>query len=182
VTNRTAAIRYARALFDVAVKEQADLSLAEGELTAFRALFDQHPELQKVLLNPAVPTPRKRAAVAQLVERAGVQAVVGRLLLLLAERDRLGILPEIIAAYRERLQQHQNIVSAEVTTAAPLSPERAQQIQQALAHATGRTVSLATRVDPSIVGGLVARVGGTVYDASVTSHLQRLKQRLQESV
>jgi F-type H+-transporting ATPase subunit delta len=88
----------------------------------------------------------------------------------------------MITAYRERLQQLQNVVRAEVTTAMPLPDDRAQQLQQSIARATGRTVTLSTRVDPSIIGGLVARVGSTVFDGSVTSHLQRMKQRLEESV
>ena len=70
MTNKTAAIRYARALLDVALKEQADLEQIESELAAFVDLFTQHPALEKVLLNPAVPVPRKRAAVAELTARA----------------------------------------------------------------------------------------------------------------
>jgi len=88
----------------------------------------------------------------------------------------------MITAFRDRLLERQHVVRAEVTTAAPLSAERARHIEQSIAAATGRTVNLSTRVDPSIVGGLVARVGSTVYDGSVTTHLQRMKQRLEESV
>lgn len=182
MTNRTAAIRYARALLDVSVKENADLSQIEAQLTEFHALFAQHETLSKVLLNPAVPTPLKRGLIAQLVERAGLQPVVGRMLVLLAERDRLAILPEMITSFRDRLLELQHVVRAEVTTSVPMSAERARQIEHSLAEATGRTVNLSTRVDPSIIGGLIARVGSTVYDGSVTSHLQRMKQRLEESV
>ena len=182
MTNRTAAIRYARALLDVSVKEHADLSQIEAQLAEFYALFSEHELLGKVLLNPAFPAPRKRALIAELVSHAELQPVVGRLLVLLAERDRLVILPDLITAFRERLQELQHVIRADVTTAMPLPPERAQQIEQSIARATGRTVNLSTRVDPSIIGGLVARVGGTVYDGSVTSHLQRMKQRLEESV
>jgi F-type H+-transporting ATPase subunit delta len=182
VTNRTAATRYARALLDVSVKEQADLSAIEAQLTEFHALFAQHETLGKVLLNPAVPAPRKRALIAELVARAGLQPVVGRMLVLLAERDRLVILPDMISAFRDRLQELQQVVRAEVTTATAIGPERAAQIEQSISGATGRTVRLSTRVDPSIIGGIVARVGSTVYDGSVTNHLQRMKQRLEESV
>ena len=181
MTNRTAAIRYARALLDVSVKEKADLSQIESQLTEFNALFDLKG-LRKVMLNPAVPAPLKRNLVSELVTRAQLQPVVGKLLVLLAERDRLALLPDMIAAFRERLLELQHVVRAEVTTAAPLAADRAQQIEQGLAQATGRTVTLSTRVDPSIIGGLIARVGSTVYDGSVTSHLQRMKQRLEESV
>jgi F-type H+-transporting ATPase subunit delta len=182
VTNRTAAIRYARALLDVALKERADPQAIEFELAAFGNLFKDHPTLDKVLMNPAVPVPRKRAAVAEIVKIAGLSSVTGKLLVLLAERDRLGILADLLAAYRERLLDHQKVVRAELTTAVPLAPERADHIKQTLARATGRTVTLTTAVDASLIGGLIARVGGTVYDASVTRQLQKMKERLRENL
>jgi F-type H+-transporting ATPase subunit delta len=178
VTHRTAATRYARALLDVALKEHGDLSQIESQLAEFVALISQHPELEKALLNPAVPAPRKRAAVVDLTTQAKVTGVLGKLLVLLAERDRLVLLPDVLTAYRERLQVLQNVVHAEITTATPLAADRTQSIEQSLARATGRTVRLSTRVDPAIVGGIVTRIGSTVYDGSVTNHLRRMKQRL----
>jgi F-type H+-transporting ATPase subunit delta len=182
VTNRTAAHRYARALFDVGVAEKVDLQAVERQLEAFIDLQNKHAALSKALLNPAVPAPRKRAAVAALVASANLTPVIGKLIVLLAERDRLVLLPEIFAGFRDRLLDHQRIVRADVATATPLAPERLAAIESSLAKATGRTVRLSTRVDPSIIGGLVAQVGGTVYDASVVRQLQRMKQRLVESV
>ena len=178
MTHRTAATRYARALIDVALKEHADLSNIEAQLADFTALIASHKTLEQALLNPAVSAPRKRAAVAELTALAKLQPVLAKLLVLLAERDRLVLLPDLLAAYRERVQAIQNVVQAEVTTAIELAPERTREIQERLAHATGRTVRLSTRVDPSIVGGAVTRIGSTVYDGSVTSHLRRMKQRL----
>jgi len=133
-------------------------------------------------MNPAVPAPRKRAAVAEAVQHAGARPIVGKLLVLLAERDRLALLPDLLAAFRDRLLAHQQVVRAEVTTATPLSAERAAQIQQSLATVTGRSVALATRVDPEVIGGLVARIGSTVYDASLATQLQRIRQRLTEGL
>jgi F-type H+-transporting ATPase subunit delta len=181
MTSRTAATRYARALFDVALKEHADLALVEEQLAGFAALLHEHPALGRVLVNPAVPAPRKRAAVGEIAERIRLSPIVAKLVLLLAERDRLVLLPELVTAFRHRLLEHQNVVRAEVTTAQPLDDERAQAIERSLAQATGRTVTLTTRVDPSLVGGLVARVGSTVYDASIVTQLQKLKQRLAET-
>jgi F-type H+-transporting ATPase subunit delta len=178
MTNRTAATRYARALFDVALAEKADLSALDQELAAFNGLLKQHPTLEKVLLNPAVPTSRKRETVAVLAERVGLHPVLTKLLLLLAGRDRLVLLPDLLETYRARLLEHQNVVRAEVTTAAPLAADRAQAIERSLARATGRTVALTTRVAPEIIGGLVARVGSTVFDASVTTQLEKMRQRL----
>ena len=182
MTTRTAANRYARALFDVGVKEQVDLQAIEQQLAAFVDLVRQHATLEKVLLNPAVPAPRKRAAVAALVKDAGFLPMVEKLLVLLAERDRLVLLPDLLAAYRDRLLDHQNIVRADVATAAPLAPDRANAIERSLAQVTGRVVRLSTRIEPALIGGVVARVGGTVYDASVSTQLQKMRQKLMEAV
>jgi F-type H+-transporting ATPase subunit delta len=182
VTNRTAATRYARALLDVAHKEQADLALIESQLSGVAGVFASHEALRKALVNPAVPLPRKRAAVAALVEQAGVLPVVARTLLLLAERDRLALVGDVAEAFSQRLLDLRNVVRASVTTAEPLAAERLDAIRAGLAAATGRTVDLSSRVDPAIIGGMIAKVGSTVFDASVTSHLQRIRQRLDASI
>jgi F-type H+-transporting ATPase subunit delta len=180
MTRKTAAARYARALFDIALKENADLDRIDQELSSFSDLLRTHQALGRSLLNPAVPVPRKRAVVTELAARAGVLGIVGKLLALLAERDRLVLLPDLLAAYRDRVLAHRRVVRAEVTTAAPLAPERARQIQQNLSAVTGRDVTLETRVDPSILGGMVTRVGSVVYDASVTGQLQKMREWLAE--
>jgi F-type H+-transporting ATPase subunit delta len=182
MTNRTAAIRYARALLDVAVKEKGDLQQIEAQLAEFVDLFKQYPTLEKVMLNPAVPVPRKRAAIAVLIARAKLTPVLAKLIALLADRDRLVLLPDLLTAYRERLLDHLKVIRADVTTAVPLPADRATAVEQSLAKMTGRTVTLATRVDPSIIGGVIARLGSTIYDGSVTTQLQKMKQRLVESV
>jgi F-type H+-transporting ATPase subunit delta len=182
MTNKTAALRYARALLEVGIKEQADLEGLERDLAAFVGLLSDHPTLAKVLLNPAVPVPRKRAAVVEVTTRMQPAPMVGKLLVLLAERDRLVLLPDLLASYRDRLLAHRNVVRAELTTATPLDSARAAAIEQQLARATGRTVTLRTRTDPAIIGGVVARIGSTVYDGSVTSQLARMKERLTEGV
>src|SRR5579872_3113008 len=176
MTNRTAANRYARALLDVAVKERADLDQIERELAAFGQLFAEYPTLEKVMLNPAVPVSRKGAAIAELTSRIGTSPMVTKLLVLLAERDRLVLLPDLLAAYRERLLDYQHVVRAQVTTATALGPDRALAIEQKLAQVTGRTVKLDTMIDPAIIGGVVARIGSTIYDGSVTRQLEKLKQ------
>jgi F-type H+-transporting ATPase subunit delta len=182
VTNRTAATRYARTLLDVGQKERADLDKIESDLSRFAALLESHESLRKVLYSPVVPAARKHAAVEALLQQLAPTPIVAKLLLLLAGRDRMPLLPDLLATYRQRLLDVQHVVRAEVTTALPISAETTQRIEQGLATATGRTVQLSTRIDPQIVGGMVARVGGIVYDASVTGHLQRMKQRLEESI
>jgi F-type H+-transporting ATPase subunit delta len=178
MTSKTAAIRYARALFDVALQEKADLEHTERELADFNSLIEQHQALKKVLVNPAVPVGRKKAAMAELTTLAGTSPIIAKLLALLAERDRLMILPDLLVAFRERLMTHRNVVRAELTTATPLADGRTRAIEERLARATGQKVALESRVDPAIIGGLVAKIGSVVYDASLTRQLQRMKERL----
>lgn len=178
MTSRAAATRYARALFDVAKKE-ADVQHAGRELSAFARLVEGNEMLLRTLTNPAIPVQNKRAVVEQLLARGGpLSPVVTKLLLLLADRDRLAILPELASAYEARLMEEARVVRAHVTTAIELPAERVNALRDGLARATGRQVQMETRVDASIIGGAVARIGSTVYDGSVTTHLQKVKERL----
>jgi len=108
--------------------------------------------------------------------------VLSKLIALLAERDRLVLLPDLLASYRERMLDHLKIVRVEVTTVAPIAADRATALEASLARMTGRTVTVVTKVDPSIIGGMVARIGSTVYDGSVTTQLAKMKRKLVESV
>ena len=180
MTNRTVAARYARALFDVSVKDR-DPQQVDAELARFSDLVDGHETLRRLLLSPALPTARKRAIVAELLVRLGeVLPPVSKLVMLLAERDRFGLLPDILRSYRARLRDHLGVVQAQVTTAKPLTPERTAAIKQRLADASGCKVSLTTNVEPELLGGVVARVGTTVYDASVVRHLERMRETFVE--
>ena len=182
MTDRAAARRYARALFDVSLKE-ADVEVVERELSTFVELVRQHRDLERIFLNPAVPAPRKRALMAELLARVGpIAQVVSKLLLLLAERDRLVLLPELVQAYRDRVLDHRGVVRAEVTTAVPLPPERVAVLRENLARATAREVLLEPRVDPALVGGAITRIGSIVVDGSVARQLERMKIRLAEGV
>lgn len=176
---RTAAAPYARALFNVAVQE-ADPVRAGEELKAFEALLDQHPSLRKSLMYPLVPAAAKERIVREICELCGFLPAVSNLLALLAGRDLISVVEEVARIFHLRLREYQQVVDAEVTTAVALTPDRAEAIASGLAAATGKRISLSTRVDPGIVGGVVARVGSLVYDGSVNSQLARLKRRLAE--
>jgi F-type H+-transporting ATPase subunit delta len=181
MTSRSAATRYARALFDVALKE-ADVQQAGRDLDGFAQLVAANPQLERVLTNPAIPAPRKRALIDELLTKAGtVSSPVAKLLKLLADRDRLVLLPDLAAAYRTRLMAHANVVRAEVITAVSLPADRVAALQQGLATATGRQVQLEHRVDPSIIGGAIARIGSTVYDGSVTRQLEKMREALTQA-
>ena len=178
MTSRTAAARYVRALLDVAIKESVDLDRIASELDQFIGLLNQQPAVERVLLNPAVPAPRKRAAMEQIVKLTGFAPVVSKLLVLLADRDRLALLTEISAVYHEMLAERQNVIRAEITTADPLSSDRAAAIEQTLATVTGKRITMKTTVNPELIGGVIARVGSTVYDASVATQLRKIRERL----
>jgi F-type H+-transporting ATPase subunit delta len=181
MTSRAAASRYARALFDVTLKE-GHLEQARGDLGAFAGMVASSEGLARALTNPAIPVQKKRGIVNELIARAdAISPIVSKLLQLLADRDRLVLLPEIVRAYENRLMDHAQIVRAELVTAVAMPAERLQSLTQGLARATGRDVLLESRVDPSILGGAVARVGSTVYDGSVTTQLEKLRQQLMEA-
>lgn len=179
MSTRASAARYARALLDVAVKE-ANPEQIEQHLEALAALFSKTPDLQRALTHPAVPVSAKRGVVETLAGRLEWAPPLRKLLLLLADRDRLMLIPEVAQVYHERLMEHRKAITAELTTAAPIAPEQATAFQQRLSQATGRTVTLTTRVDPDIIGGAVTRIGTTVFDGSIASQLQQMRDRLQQ--
>jgi F-type H+-transporting ATPase subunit delta len=179
MSTRASATRYARALFDVALKE-ADPVSAERDLAAFVDVVQAHADLQRTLANPVVSASTKRAIVQQITERMRPSSPVGKLLLLLASRGRLDLVADVLAVYRERLMEHQRVVEAEVTTATPLGHEDVARIQERLVRLTGRAVTMTTRVDSGLIGGVVTRIGSTVYDGSVAAQLARVRDRLSE--
>jgi F-type H+-transporting ATPase subunit delta len=179
MTMRASAARYAKALLDVAINE-SDPDRAEQELAAFVGLVHNNPDLERTFANPVVSAADKRVVVQQILDRISPTTPAGKLILLLASRGRLGLLPDVLDVYRERLMEHRHVLRAEVTTAAPLSPERAAQLQQRLTDATGRVVTMTTTVDTSIIGGVVTRIGSIVYDGSVATRLAKVRDRLEQ--
>lgn len=177
MSTRASAARYARALFDVALQE-GSLEQANNDLTTVTDLLQQHQDLQRVLVNPAIPAARKHAALQALLPKLSLSTPVAKLLLMLADRDRLVLVPDLVSVFRERYLEHQQIVEAEVTTAMPLAPEREADLRQQLAKVTGRRVNLTTRVDPAIIGGIVTKIGTIVYDGSLASQLTKMRDSL----
>ena len=177
MTRQAAARRYARALFDVALKE-TDPQAVGRDLASFSALVAGHAELRRVLTSPAVPAPRKRALVEDLAGRAALAPALVKLLGLLADRGRLALLPLLDEEYQARLRDHLHVAKAHVTTAVPLGDEERLAIERGLSGLTGRSVAMTTAVDPGILGGVVARIGSTVYDGSLRRQLERMRDKL----
>jgi F-type H+-transporting ATPase subunit delta len=174
---RATASRYAKALLEVAIAE-SDAARIERELDAIVSAVAAHAELQHALTSPRIPALAKQGVVRALAERGAVAEPLARVLDLLAQRGRLELLPELLAVYRERLLAHQNVAQGSVTSATPLAPDTVRQLAERLGQLTGKTVQLDANVDPSLIGGLVARVGSTVYDGSVRTQLEKMKQQL----
>jgi len=178
MTARALGRQYANALFDAA-RKNGQLGRVRQDVASFTELLDAHDELRRVLGNPAVrPTEKAALVEALIVALGGSSDEWKRLLLLLAERDRLGSLNDVIAAFNERTMAVDGIVRAEITTANALDDASKLALSGALSRALDREVRMTERVDPAIIGGIVAKVGSVVFDGSVTRQIERLRERL----
>lgn len=171
---------YVRALFDISLERQ-EAERVGDELAAFDDAVASHGELRTVLTNPAIPAPTRKAVAGAVADAGRISPALRATLALLAERNEVALLPAIARAYDARLRQHLGIVEAEVTTAVALPADRADRLSAEIAGATGRKVRLSLKVDPAIIGGVVTKIGSTVYDGSVSRQLERLRTRLAES-
>jgi len=170
-----AARRYARALLDVAQARKDDGLRADLERLA--ALYAAHGELRHVLLHPALPAEKKRAVVAALWP-GGPSELLLRLLDLLVARDRVELLPLIAQAHGRLWNAQRGVVEAEAVSARELGEDEARGVSAAVSRVTGRQVELKRRVDPSLMGGLLLRMEGRIYDGSVRARLRALRERL----
>ncbi len=173
----SSARRYAQAVFEIA-RERDSFDRWQEDLQALAGIAS-HPELAALLRNPRLPVDAKRQLLREALSRAGEEAV--NLATLLVARGNLEALAGPIAAeYLRRLDEARGIVHAEVLTAVELEPAEETRITQDLAEATGKEVRLERRVDPSIVGGMVIRIGDQVVDGSISSRLKGLQRNLSE--
>jgi len=174
---RPAARRYAEAVFGLAQSDQSYDTWA-SELDRLAALLDV-PLAAKALTSPAVPARQKLAVID--AEIPDLRAPTRNLLQLLLHRDRLELLPDIARAYRDRLNRERGIATAQVTTAVPLDDATRQQLAARLSRYARQRVEIEATVDPSIIGGVVARIGDTLLDGSVRGRLESLRRRLAAS-
>jgi F-type H+-transporting ATPase subunit delta len=177
---RTSANRYAKALFDVALQEKADLAKVDQDLQDVVAMANTSPDLALALSRGSVTDAQRRSLMEAISSSMTLSPPVMKLLVLLAQTGKMNLVTDLAAAYRERLLAHQNIVRAEVKSAAPLSPEKTRALEDSLSQVTGKKVELSVSVDPELLGGVVATIGSTVYDGSVRTQLQRMRQELVE--
>jgi F-type H+-transporting ATPase subunit delta len=170
--------RSAKALCDVALTEKADLSQIDRDMAAVADMFEGNRDLLTLATRSNVPPATRDTMVAALATKLGLGQHVTKMFALLAGKNALEITPAVAAAFRERLLDHQNIVHAEVTSATPLTPENAKALEDSLSKVTGKKVNVSLSVDPELLGGVVAKIGSTVFDGSVRTQLKSMRQQL----
>jgi F-type H+-transporting ATPase subunit delta len=169
--------RYAVAMFELA-QEQDALDAVAGDLHGLRDLLHGSADLERLIRSPVVSRDEQARAITAVGERAGFTPLTLQFLGLLAHKRRLFALPDVIAAYDAMLSEHRGEVGAELVSAVPLSDEQLESVQRQLAGAVGQTVKLSTAVDPSLLGGLIVRVGSRMIDASIRTKLHQLELAL----
>lgn len=168
--------RYARALLETAAETGA-LEQVAADLDALGPHVAAK-EVAAFFANPGVPGAKKEAALTTVAERAAACPLTVSLLRLLLTRQRLGLLPDIARLFQDLVDDRVGRVRGEVSAAVPLPPATLETLASRLSAATGCRVHLTPRVDPTVLGGLVARVGSTVYDASLRTQLRRMREVL----
>ena len=169
--------RYAGALFELA-QDQDVLDAIATDLHSLRDLLEESADLARLIRSPVLSRDEQARALAAVGERAGFAPLTRQFLGLLAHKRRLFALPDVIEAYDAMLAEHRGEVGAEVVSAVPLSEEQLESVKQQLTAAVGQTVQLSTAVDPSLLGGLVVRVGSRMIDASIRTKLHQLELAL----
>jgi len=174
---QTVARRYASALADV-VLERGEAREVQEELLAWEKMFQASPMLQEVFRNPTIALDKKRGVLNKLIERAKPRPTTANFLKVLLQNQRITDLGEINKKFADLLDERAGMVAAIVTTARSV-PENAQQkLQAKLLSLTGKQVRINFTTEPELIGGLVTRIGSTVYDGSVRNHLQLIKEKM----
>lgn len=180
MSQETIARRYAAALADVTTKS-SDMSEAhevQKELIAWTDMFRDSPALLEVFRNPTINYERKRNVLNALIERTRPRAKVANFLQVLLQNGRLADLFHISERYAQVLDERAGILSAQITTARPVDQAQRELLRTQLEKLNGREMRLEFGVDESLIGGIVTRIGSTVYDGSVRTQLDEMRQQL----
>ena len=166
--------RYAKALFAIGKEDDKYEAYSEA-LKAVAALFESTPEVEDALTNPLYPVDVREKAMAAIVDSMDADKVMGNFLNLLVEKKRAAILPEIAEVFQTMVDEDKNISHGAVVSAIELETDLQNKIQDTLEKITGKKVELTASVDPSIIGGVIAKVGDLVLDGSIRTQLASLK-------
>ncbi|MCI5050143.1 MAG: ATP synthase F1 subunit delta, partial [Rickettsiales bacterium] len=169
--------RYVTAAFALALEKKKQDELGE-DLAAIAAMIEQSADLKKVLANPLVQPEELNAVFKELLKDAKATDLTLDFIKTLTENKRAQTLPQVAETYREKLMEHKGELSATVTAAHPLKAAQTKKITDALSKAAGKPVHVSVDTDPSIIGGIVIRMGSRMLDRSVAGKLQRLKTGL----
>ena len=174
---QTVARRYAAALADV-VLDRGEEAEVQAELVTWEAMIQSTPNLLEVLRNPTIALDQKRAVLNKLIERAKPRQTTVNFLKVLLQNQRLTDLGEINRKFAETLDVRAGMVAATVTTARAVPESSQQQLHAKLTGMTGKKVRIDFGTDPDLLGGIVTRIGSTVYDGSVRNQLQQIKEKM----
>jgi F-type H+-transporting ATPase subunit delta len=190
MTLSAVATRYAKALADVVTQGSTGQGSTGGatsglgpeaalrEIGSFAAALAGSHELGQALSSPAVPGSRKRAVAGRIADVLQLSRIARNFLFVLIDHRRITLLPQIMHSFELIVDERLGFARAEVSAAAQLSDSQRAAIQAQLEHLTGKRIRMRVAVDPSLIGGVMARIGSTVYDGSVRGQLQSLGQRL----
>jgi F-type H+-transporting ATPase subunit delta len=174
---RTAEAAYAGALADVALASARAETLRQ-EVRSFAELAAGSADLRNFLVSPAIPREAKQKLLEGLVTRMGASQELRNFLFVLVDHDRTALLAEIAREFEATLRERMGVAEASVTTARELTAQQKQKLAGTLETMTGKKIEARYAVDPTLVGGLVVRIGSTVYDGSVRAQLDRLGAQL----
>lgn len=169
--------RYAKALLELG-SESGQLDSLVEELSRVARTYEGNAELRTVLADPLLQLGVKRAVLSDVADRLAVSATTKNTLSLLLDRRRIAAVVPIAARLREMADEKRGILRAEVLTAMPLPEEYFTLLQQQLERVTGRRIALDRKLDPTLICGVVARVGDTVYDGSLMARLKQMKESM----
>jgi F-type H+-transporting ATPase subunit delta len=172
--------RYAQALFDLA-NDEKQIPAVEADLKSLKSAIADSRDLRVLLYSPAFGAEAKAKGLAAIADRAKFNPLTKKFLGLLAANGRASVLSAVIKAFEALAAKARGAVSAEVTTALPLTAAQAKGVAAALRTALGKDPEIATRVDPSILGGIKVKVGSRLFDASLRSKLDSLKFALKRA-
>jgi F-type H+-transporting ATPase subunit delta len=177
VIARKIARRYAKALMNIGQKD-GNYDRYWEELDTFASLFQREGKLREVLSNPTFNIPWRQAIIKELAGRLKLSPIVVNFLHLLVDKNRMRYLPDITVLYRELVDEAAGRARVRLATAHDLSQKKLQELTQGLQNLLGKQVIMEVETDSSLIGGVVARVGGMVYDGSVRTQLEQLKETL----
>jgi F-type H+-transporting ATPase subunit delta len=175
-----AAGRYASALFELAQESRA-LDAVSADLDTFDRLIRESPDLQRLVRSPVFTAEEQTKAVGAILDRAGLSGLAANFIRLVASKRRLFALPDMIRSFRARVAQAKGIVQVEVRLAEPPSERILGDIRSALREVAKAEVDVDVKVDPSLIGGLVVRMGSRMVDASLRTKLNAIRVAMREA-